>query len=61
MLMCEGKWPNFGVNANLFIFAIQVSNVLLSNEIILCHHLFYIDYSPPYCLMLIIYLLDNVT
>jgi len=44
MPMCEGKWLDFGVNANShFVFTIQVNNVLLSNEIILCHRLSCID------------------
>jgi hypothetical protein len=42
------------------VFTIQISNVLLSNEIIPCHCFSYIDSSPPYCLMVIIYLFDNV-
>jgi len=42
-----------------FVFAIQVSNVLLFNEIIPCHHFSYIDFSPSYCLMFVIYLFDG--
>jgi hypothetical protein len=44
-----------------FVFAMQVSNVSLPNEIILYHHFSYIDFNPPYYLMFVIYLFDGVT
>jgi hypothetical protein len=42
------------------VFAIQVSNVLLLNEIIPHHGFSHIDFFPQYHLVLVIYLFDGV-
>jgi hypothetical protein len=44
----------------LFMFLIQICNVLKLNEIILCHVLARIHMFPPNCFMFVIYLFGHV-
>jgi len=62
MPMCVGKWLDFCVKGNFFcVFGIQVSNVLLPNEIITYQTFSCIDFSPPYILFYVCHIfVDSV-